>query len=99
MKRILALSALLGLAMTGAAAAQTAEITANPVNGACPAGFELRKAASPDADTCAQSAGASGSGVITLANLTGGGHGDDHDDHDDDDEGHRLGSDHDSDHD
>jgi hypothetical protein len=73
MNRLLALSALFGIAMTGAAAAATAEVAINPVNGSCPSGFELQKSSGAD-DLCVQSAsGLSNSGTISLASFSSGG--------------------------
>jgi hypothetical protein len=87
MNRLLTLSALFGLAMTGAAAAQT-EVAISPDNGTCPSGFELRSSSSGADDLCVQTVtGMSGSGNISLATFSSGGD-------DDGDHGH---GDHDSD--
>jgi hypothetical protein len=89
MHRLLPLSALFGLAMTGAAAAATAEVAINPVNGRCPSGFEMQKSSGSD-DLCVQRvSGSTNSGNFSLASYSGDddddhGKAGDHDDRDDD---------------
>jgi len=85
MNRLFALSALFGILMTGAAAAQTAEVMVQPVNGTCPSGFELQKGASGADDSCTQAAGSITSGSLSMASFTSGGDDDgDHGEHDHD---------------
>ena len=80
MNRLVTLSALFGILMTGAAAAQSAEVIVRPVNGTCPTGFELKTSGSSADDNCVQNAGSmSNSGTISMASFAGGG--DDDDDH------------------
>lgn len=107
MNRLFTLSALLGLAMTGTAAAATANVSIDPVNGSCPAGFEMQKSTSGTDDLCVQTSSAS-SGSIMFASFSGGDDDDhdgsndhdgrDNDDHDGDND-HDNGGDHDSDRD
>lgn len=103
MTRLVALSALFGLALTGAAAASTtAEVSILPENGTCPSGFQMQKS-SAGGDECVQSVNSgSTAGTISMASFSKGGDDDsDHgrSEHSNDNSGHEDHghSDHDSD--